>query len=201
VVITNRPIKFNFAKDLEDPYYNQILYIPTLSYNLYDGLTPGIRLHNKTILDKPFTFDINPAYSINAGTISGSSAFSWSEYYRESTLYNIRYSISQNYYHYAPDATYLRFNPMVQFRIREKNFRDNRKQLFLVREVIVNREASEYITDNSPPNYSIFNARYSNTKTELINHFNFMTDVQFAGDFGKLAAELNTEDYLKTIVN
>jgi hypothetical protein len=56
----NRPIKFVFMKDLEDPYYNQALYVPTLSYNLYDGLSPGMRLHNKTILDKPFIFDINP---------------------------------------------------------------------------------------------------------------------------------------------
>ena len=190
LVITNRPIKFNFAKDLEDPYYNQILYIPTLTYNLYDGFTPGIRFHNKTILDKPFTFDINPAYSLNAGTLSGSSAFSWSQLYRSSTLYNVRYSFSQNYFHYAPDATYLRLNPMVQFRIREENFRDNRKQLILFRQVIVNRESSTYITDNSKPNYSIFNARYMNTKTELINHFSFMTDVQFSGDFGKLAGEV-----------
>jgi len=190
LVITNRPIKFNFAKDLEDPYYNQILYIPTLTYNLYDGFTPGVRFHNKTILDKPFTFDINPAYSIKAGTLSGSSAFVLNHYYRNSLLYNVRYSISQNYFHYAPDATYLRLNPMVQFRIREENFRDNRKQLILLRQVIVNREASNYITDNSKPNYSVFNARYSNTKTELINHFNFMTDVQFSGDFGKLAGEV-----------
>jgi len=190
LVITNRPIKFNFAKDLEDPYYNQILYIPTLTYNLYDGFTPGVRFHNKTILDKPFTFDVNPAYSIKAGTLSGSSAFVLNHYYRNSLLYNVRYSISQNYFHYTPDATYLRLNPMVQFRIREENFRDNRKQLILLRQVIVNREASNYITDNSKPNYSVFNARYSNTKTELINHFNFMTDVQFSGDFGKLAGEV-----------
>jgi len=186
----NRPVKFNFAKDLEDPFYNQILYLPTLYYNYYDGLTPGIRFSNKTILDKPFNFDINPAYSLKAGTLSGSSAFSWSQYYRNSTLYNVRYSISQNFFHYAPDATYLRLNPMVQFRIRDKDFRDNRKQMFLFRQVIVNREASEYITDNSEPNYSIFNARYSNTKTELINHFNFMTDLQFAGEFGKVSGEI-----------
>ncbi len=186
----NRPVKFNFAKDLEDPYYNQILYLPTLYYNYYDGFTPGIRFSNKTILDKPFNFDINPAYSLKAGTLSGSSAFSWSQYYRNSTLYNVRYSISQNFFHYAPDATYLRLNPMVQFRIREKDLRDNRKQMFLFRQVIVNREASEYITDNSEPNYSIFNARYSNTKTELINHFNFMTDLQFAGEFGKVSGEI-----------
>ncbi|MRX70430.1 aminopeptidase [Flavobacterium resistens] len=190
IAITNRPIKFNFAKDLEDPYYNQILYIPTLTYNYYDGFTPGIRFHNKTILDKPFNFDINPAYSIKAGTISGSSAFSWNQYYRNSTLYNVRYSISQNYFHYAPDAAYFRLNPMVQLRIREENFRDNRKQLIMFRQVIVNREASQYITDNSKPNYSIFNARYSNIKTELVNHFSYMNDIQFSGDFGKLSGEV-----------
>lgn len=189
-IALNRPIKFNFAKDLEDPNYNQILYIPTIYYNYYDGLTPGIRFHNKTILDKPFNFDINPAFSSKTGSLSGSSAFSWNQNYRNNTLFNVRYSLSQNYFHYAPDATYLRLNPMVQFRIREKDFRDNRKQLILARQVIVNREASDYITDNSKPNYSIFNARYSNTKTELINHFNFMTDVQFAGDFGKLSGEI-----------
>lgn len=189
-VSLNRPVKFNFAKDLEDPDYNQILYIPTLNYNYYDGFTPGIRFHNKTILDKPFNFDINPAYSIKAGTISGSSAFSWNQYYRNSTLFNVRYSFSQNYYHYAPDATYLRLNPMVVFRIREKDFRDNRKQAIMFREIIVNREASSYITDNSEPNYSVFNARYSNTKTELIDHFSFMTDLQFSGGFGKVSGEV-----------
>ncbi|MWB93167.1 aminopeptidase [Flavobacterium sp. GA093] len=198
VAITNRPVKFNFLKDLEDPYYNQILYVPTLTYNLYDGFSPGIRFYNKTILDKPFTFDINPAYSINAKTLSGSSAFSVNHYYRNSTLYNVRYSISGNYFHYAPDATYLKLTPMVQFRIREENFRDNRKQLILLRQVIVNREKSTYVTDNSTPNYSVFNARYYNTKTELVHHFNFMTDVQISGDFGKLAGEI---EYRKLFEN
>ncbi|MEO7976501.1 aminopeptidase [Flavobacterium sp.] len=190
LTITNRPIKFNFMKDLEDPYYNQILYVPTLTYNLYDGFTPGIRFHNKTILDKPFIFDINPAYSLKTASLSGSSAFSYNHNYRNSTLYNVRYSISQNYFHYAEDANYFRLNPMVQLRIREENFRDNRKQLIMVRQVIVNREESKFVTDNSEPNYSVFNARYINTKTELINHFSFMTDVQFSGGFGKMSGEI-----------
>jgi hypothetical protein len=29
-----------------------VLYVPTLTYNLYDGFSEGC-LHNKTILDKP----------------------------------------------------------------------------------------------------------------------------------------------------
>ncbi|MET0760153.1 MAG: aminopeptidase [Flavobacterium sp.] len=186
----NRPIKFNFMKDLEDPYYNQILYVPTLTYNLYDGLSPGLRLHNKTLLDKPFTFELNPAYSTNTKTFSGSASFAVNQNNRNSTLYNIRYALSGSYFHYAADATYLKINPSVILRIREENFRDNRKQMILFRQVLVNREKSNLIIDNSTENYSVFNAKYFNTRTEVTNHFNFMTDIQVAGKFGKVAAEI-----------
>lgn len=194
----NRPVKFVFMKDLEDPYYNQVLYVPTLTYNLYDGLSPGLRLHNKTILDKPFIFDINPSYSTKAQTFSGSAAFVVNQNYRNSSLYNMKYSLSGNYFHYAPDATYLKINPMVQFRFRESDFRDNRKQLILLRQVIVNREKSEIVTDNIAQNYSVFNAKYFNTNTEITGHLSFMGDVQFSGKFGKVAAEF---EYRKLFEN
>ena len=186
----NRPVKFVFMKDLEDPYYNQVLYVPTLTYNFYDGLSPGVRLHNKTILDKPFIFDINPAYSTKSSNLSGSAVFVVNENYRNSNLFNVRYSVSGSYFHYAPDASYMRINPMVQLRIRESNFRDNRKQLILMRQVVVNREKSEFIIDNSAENYSVFNLKYVNTRTEVINHFNFNSEVQISGKFGKIATEM-----------
>jgi hypothetical protein len=186
----NRPIKFIFMKDLEDPYYNQILYVPTLTYNYYDGLSPGLRLHNKTILEKPFTFDINPIYSTKSNNLSGTASFVANENYRDSNLFNVRYSLTGSYFHYAPDASYLKINPMVQFRIREANFRDNRKQLILLRQVLVNREKSAFVVDNSKENYSVFNAKYFNTRTEVTNHVNFISDVQFSGGFGKVASEI-----------
>ncbi len=186
----NRPVKFVFMKDLEDPYYNQILYVPTLTYNYYDGLSPGLRLHNKTILEKPFTFDINPVYSTKSNNLSGSASFVANENYRDSNLFNVRYSLTGSYFHYAPDASYLKINPMVQFRIRETNFRDNRKQLILLRQVVVNREKSAFLIDNSKENYSVFNAKYFNTRTEVTNHVNFISDVQFSGGFGKIASEM-----------
>jgi hypothetical protein len=185
----NRPIKFTFMKDLEDPYYNQVLYVPTLTYNLYDGLSPGLRLHNKTILDKPFIFDVNPSYSTKAKAFSGSIAFVVNQNFRNGSLYNMKYSLSGNYFHYAPDATYLKINPMVQFRIRENDLRDNRKQLILLRQVLVNREKSEIVTDILTQNYSVFNAKYVNTNTEVTNHLSFMADIQLSGKFGKVAAE------------
>jgi hypothetical protein len=186
----NRPVKFVFMKDLEDPFYNQLLYLPTLTYNLYDGLSPGLRLHNKTILEKPFIFDLNPAYSTNARTFSGSAVAVVSQYYRNTNLYNVRYSLSGSYFHYAPDATYLKINPTVQIRFREDDYRDNKKQLILLRQVLVNREKSAIIIDNSKENYSVFNAKYFNTKTEVTDHLSFMTDLQLSGKFGKVASEI-----------
>ncbi|MGZ9736413.1 aminopeptidase [Flavobacterium sp. GNP002] len=194
----NRPIKFVFMKDLEDPYYNQILYVPSISYNLYDGITPGLRLHNKTILEKPFTFEINPSYSTKSNNLSGSASFVVNQNYRNSTLYNARYSLSGSYFHYAQDATYLKLNPTIQLRIREPNFRDNRKQLILFRQVIVNKEKSAFAIDNSPSNYSIFDARYVHSKTEVTNHFDFSSDVQISGNFGKVTGEI---EYRKLFEN
>ena len=194
----NRPVKFNFMKDLEDPYYNQILYVPSLTYNLYDGLSPGLRLHNKTILDKPFIFDINPSYSTKTNNFSGSGWFAISQNYRDSRLYNVRYSLSGSYFHYAPDAYYQKINPMVQMRIRQENFRDNRKQLIMLRQVVVNREKSAFVVDNSTENYSVFDAKYFNSRTEVTNHFSFTSDIQIASKFGKIASEL---EYRKLFEN
>ena len=186
----NRPIKFVFMKDLEDPYYNQILYVPSVTYNFYDGISPGLRLHNKTVLDKPFIFDIAPAFSTKSKNVSGNGALIINENYRDSKLFNIRYTLSGAYFHYAPDATYTKISPSIEFRIRETNFRDNRKQGIVIRQVIVNREKSELISTNFGENYSVINARYFNTKTEITNHISSSSDIQFSKKFGKIAAEI-----------
>lgn len=188
----NRPFKFVLMKDLEDPYYNQILYVPTVIYNLYDGLSPGLRLHNKTILDKPFNFDVNPTYSPNTQSLIGSFSFALNQYDRKSDLYNTRYSINGTYMHYAPDATYLKINPTISLRLREEDFRDNRKRGIIVRQVMVNMQKTEYDAtfNNINENYSVFNAKYFDTRTEITKHFNFSTDLQLASKFGKSSVEL-----------
>ena len=190
--VLNRPIKFAFMKDLEDPYYNQVLYVPTATYNLYDGITLGMRLHNKTILDKPIIFDINPMYSTNQNMLIGNFATSLNQQIREGKLYTIRYGLSGSYFHYAPDAAYTKFTPSIQFRLRELNFRDNRKQMIMFREVVVHRDPTAFAIENSAEvqNYAVFNSRYINTRSEVIHHVNFSSDIQASRKFGKVAAEM-----------
>ena len=187
----NRPIKFNFMKDLEDPNYNQVLYVPTLEYNLYDGFIPGMRFHNRTILDKPYIIDLIPSYSTKTRSFSGRFTLAFNQTNRESTLYNIRYGIGGEYYHYAPDAYYKKINPYISFRFREKDYRDNQGQNLLIRQVYVNRDPSQFVTTSLLENYSVLNVRFSSGKTEIRRHFAYVTDLQFASKFGKASANMS----------
>lgn len=187
----NRPIKFTFFQDIEDPRYNQIFYVPSFTFNIYDGFSPGLRLHNKSLLDKPFVFDVEPTYSIKTGELIGSFSLIFNQYIREQSLYSVRYFITGSTFHYAPDARYTKFTPMILFRLREDDYRENKKQSILIRQVLVNREKSAYVATNERnENYSVFNARYSKFESEITRHYNFYTDVQLAGSFGKFSGEI-----------
>ncbi len=186
----NRPVVFAFVKDLENPFYNQIIYAPILTYNVYDGLSPGMRFHNRAILNRPFVYDINPTYSIKSKMITGSAAFIVNKDYRDSNLFNVKYTVSGSYFHYAPDATYLKINPMVLMQIRKDDYRDNRKQLIYIRHVLVEREKSAIVIDNSLEDYSVFDVKYINSRTEVTNHVSFVGDVQFSKEFGKVSTEV-----------
>lgn len=189
--ITNRPIKFNFMKDLENPFYQQILYVPNFEYNYYDGIALGLRLHNKTLLEKPFVFDVAPGYGLKSKSLVGSASFAVNQYFRESRWYQGRYSMSGNYFHYAPDAIYYRLNPMVVFRRRAEDFRENKKDMIMARHVIVHREATDYVLDDleENENYSVFNLRYGSSYMEATKTLNYEADLQFASKFGKFAFE------------
>lgn len=187
----NRPLKFTFFQDIENPNYNQVFYVPSFTFNLYDGISPGLRLHNKSLLDKPFVFDIEPMYSMKTGQLIGSASFLMNQYIRNGSLYSIRYIVGGSTYHYAPDARYVKFSPSIIFRMREDDYRENKKQNILVRQTIVSREQSAYVdTNDQNDNYSVFNARYSRFESEITRHYNFFTDLQLAGKFGKLSGEI-----------
>ncbi|ESU25757.1 hypothetical protein FSS13T_15480 [Flavobacterium saliperosum S13] len=185
----NRPIKFTFVKDLEDSNVNQIFYVPEFSYNLYDGISPGLSFHNKSLLDKPFIFDVTPVYSSNTNSLIGGAFFTINQNIREDRLYNIRYSLGGSTYHYAPNAAYTKVTPSISFRFRDLDYRANKKENVTLRHVFVNREQSVFVTSKDE-NYSVFNLRYSKGESEITRVYNLMTDVQIANNFGKLSGEI-----------
>lgn len=187
----NKPLKLKLFKDLEDPKYNQILVQPTFGYNYYDGLVAGLSFYNATMLDRFFNYDITPSYATKSGTLTGSFSVNFKKYNRESTWFSTRYGISGSTYHYAPDASYQKINPWILFRIREPNMRENHLKSLMFREVYLNREQSRVIKNDFVGNYAIFNARYSDLKTDITHHFGYSTDLQIAGKFSKVSGEIS----------
>lgn len=188
----NRPLKFNFFKDLEEPYYNQVFYVPEVEFNIYDGIALGMRINNKSILNKPFTFSFSPMYSSNTNTLVGKVSAMVEDNIREKgKLYNIRYFVSGSRFHYTTDAFYTNIVPVIQFRFRDENLRVNKNEFIQLRQVYVKRDKSPLITDANTENYNVFNARYGNYQSEGTKHFSFTNDLQIANSFGKVTAEIH----------
>jgi hypothetical protein len=99
--------------------------------------------------------------------------------------------LSGTYLHYAPDAFYTTINPAVVLKIRSLIL-EIIKQAILFKQVFVNKKKVHLWINNGEEKYSVFNAKYYNSRTEVTNHTSFTTDLQFANNFGKLAGEFIT---------
>ncbi|MBS7788132.1 aminopeptidase [Flavobacterium sp. CYK-55] len=186
----NKPFRFTLLKDLENPEYNQIIYVPSIGYNLYDGITPGLRLHNKTILNRPFSYDINPMYSFKTTALKGHMSLAYNQFNRESQWYNIRYALNSSLFNYAPDASYFKINPNLTFNIRDRDFRSNHRQAFVLKYSAVEKQQTNYLVETNIQNYSVFGFKYIDAHNEVAHKFNLITDTQFSNSFGKVSGEI-----------
>ena len=188
----NKPFKFTLIRDIENAKYNQVFYFPEIGYNLYDGAILSIAFNNRSFIERPFNYHISPSYSAKSKSLTGSLFLNYVQNIQNKSLFQVRYSLSNLYYHYIKDAGYYRISPMVQFRFRDKdNISKNRYRLIQLREVIVNREYSPLIQDNSPDNYAVFDSKFALGNNETAKGINFNTNLQFGNSFSKLANEFS----------
>ncbi|WP_290697164.1 metalloprotease [Lacinutrix sp.] len=187
----NKPLQFRLFKDIEDPNYSQVFFIPEFAYNFYDGFSPGLKLYNKTLLSKNFLYRVSPKYGIKSKQLVGSASVSYVDRKEYSKNYYTKYGISGENFNYAPELSYTSYTPFIDFRFRDpNNLRDNRKSFLNFRYVNIDREVDptgEFETDGEPK-YSVFNARYGQSNPNLKNFTSWNTDLQLANNFGKLSA-------------
>ena len=189
----NKPLQFRLFKDIEDPNYNQIFFMPEFEYNFYDGLSPGLKLYNKTLLSKNFLYKFSPKYAIKSKQIVGSASLSYTDRRENTRNHYIKYGISGEYYNYAPNLSYTSFSPSISFRFRDyKNLRNNKSSALNFRYVSIDREVDptgEYVTVGEPK-YGVFNASFGQYNPNLKDYSSWSTDLQLAKDFGKASATL-----------
>lgn len=196
---SNKKLKFQFFKDTEDPFYNQIFYVPTLRFNLYDGITPAMRIYNKTFLERPFLFDFSPSYAFRERTMVGSAGFKFRKYHNKTGFYISNYAISGSTYHFQENSRYVSITPSISFGWRPDDFRSDKRDYLNIRHVNIFRTIAEGLEDlETTPDYSVFNVRYGSYKNGIINYLSWFTDVQYASNFSKVAFNL---EYRKLFEN
>ncbi|MDT0607691.1 metalloprotease [Croceitalea rosinachiae] len=195
---SNKKLQFRFFKDTEDPYYTQVFYVPIVNFNIYDGITPGMRIYNKTFLERQFNYDISPTYSFLERTLVGSASVRYRKYHGKSGLYVSNYSIGGSTSHFQENSRFTTITPAISFGWRPNDLRSNRRQSLLFRHRNVFRTIDEgVLADQSidldlanNPDYSVFNIRYRNFDNNIINYKSSLLDFQHSSEFTKLSLEL-----------
>jgi hypothetical protein len=186
----NKPLQFRLIKDVEDPNYNQVFLMPLIEFNnIYDGLTLGAKFYNRTLLRKNLNYKFSPQYATKSKTLTGGASVYYTHNLENQNLYAISYGIGAGYSSFAQNAFVTKITPSLSFNFRnDSDFRSNENSAINVRYVDISREVKNnplvVITD---PDYRVFNLRYVNSNSGIINYSGWFTDFQVAKNFGKIS--------------
>ncbi len=186
----NRPLKFTFFRDIEDPYYNQVFYKPYIGYNLYDGLLLGPTIYNQALFKKKWLFSATPVYGFKSQTLTGSVALAYEHLPEETSVYRYRAGLSAASSHYDEDLGVTKFTPYVSVSFKRKSLRDVGGKNLYARYVVVDKDLPDPTTNPESYKYNIFNLRYSYSKPEIINNFRYFADFQYKNDFSKVSLDI-----------
>lgn len=187
---SRKPFQVRLFKDLEDPKYNQMFMMPLVEFgNIYDGLTLGAKLYNKTLLRRRLNYRFSPQYATNSNTLTGSASVFYTHNIENRDLFDISYGLSANYRSFAQDAFFTTFTPQLSFTFRkDSDFRDDMTQQVSLRYVNIRRRLGpDAIVELDEPDYGVLNLRYVLRNPGLINYNRLYGDFQIADNFSKIA--------------
>lgn len=195
--LMNKPLQFKLFKDVENPRYTQLFFMPEVQYNLYDGLSLGTKLYNGTLLKKNFEFKFAPLYGLNSQTIVGGAGFTHEIFFQDEDLYSLRYGATGSRFSYGYNLFYERFTPYLIMSFRNGIMRNSRKEYISVRNVNVFRDQNP-LNPLEVPDYSVFNINYSYSNPGLVEHVAGNVDFQVSEQFSKSSFTL---EYRKLLEN
>ncbi|NNC46489.1 MAG: metalloprotease, partial [Winogradskyella sp.] len=190
-LFNNKPFQFRLFKDIEDPNYNQVFLMPLVEFNnIYDGLTLGTKVYNKTILRKRLNYKFSPQYATNSQTLTGSASVFYTHNIENRDLFNITYGMAYAYRSFAQDAFFTLARPSLVFSFRnDSDLRSDETKGIVLQYVGISRDvgADAIIDQLDEPDYGVLNLRYVSSNPGIINFSRFSTDLQIANNFSKVS--------------
>jgi hypothetical protein len=186
----NRPLKFRFYRDIEDPYYNQVFYKPYFNYNFYDGVLLGPTIYNQALFKKTWLFSLNPVYGFKSNSLLGSFSLAYEFLPETTSVYRYRAGLFMSRFHYDEDLAFNQFTPFVRIDFKRKDLRDVGGRSLVSRFVMVDKDLPPGVESDESYKYNVFNIRYGYSQPEIIKDFRYFTDLQFGEDFSKFSLDV-----------
>lgn len=183
--IFNKPLKFSLIKDIQDPYYNQLFYMPNVSYNFYNGLILGVKFHNKPLIKRNLEFTLAPSYGTKSQTVAGQFSVLYNQFFEKTSIYQIAYGVSGAHLDYAPSLGYTAFAPSVNVIFKRKSLRDTGNEFIRAKLVHINKEVEASQVQTDEDKYSIFSLAYGKNNLNMIEEFGYQFGTEFSKNFSK----------------
>ena len=193
-----KPLKVKFLGDLENPKYKNLYLRPEVTYNLYDGISPGFNILNKGVKNKPFTYEVFTQYASKEKTIVGSLNFKYQINNEVNNNYSTIFNLFYTTNHYKENLRFQVFSPSVRVNFRDnKNLRSKVKKSITLSLFNVNKDT--YVQeDNLLDKYSIYNLGYYYSDIGIIKYLKTSINTEFSDNFGKINLVFDYRRLLKS---
>lgn len=200
ILSSNRPVQIRLFKDVEDPNHKQVFWVPIMNYNLYDGLTPGVRINNKSLLERPFIYDLAPTYSFLERTLVGGGGITYRQYHGKSGHYVSTFRLVGRTSHFQVNSRFTTITPSISLGWRPDDLISNERHFLTGRFRSVFRNVDPSVADevDTDPDYGVFNLRYEFIDNHIVNYKYAQIDFQQANSFTKVSTEL---EYRRLFLN
>ncbi|WP_158841546.1 aminopeptidase [Polaribacter sp. L3A8] len=188
--ILNKPIKFSFLKDVSSPDYNQIFYQPDASYNFYNGLILGVKLHNSPLIKRNFEFKVAPYYATKSKTVVGSFSLLFNQYFEKTKIYKVSYGLAGGTSDYAPNLSYKSLTPYVNISFKRKTLRDATSESLRAKLIHIEKEIAPNAIKTDQDSYSVLSLSYNYSNPDIIKEFRYNFSTELAKNFSKAALDL-----------
>ena len=193
-----KPLKLKFIGDLENPRFKTLYLRPEVTYNLYDGISPGFNLLNKGLKNKPFNYELFTQYASKEETLVGSLnlRYQLNNELKDnfSTIFNLSYTSN----HYEENLRYQVFSPSVRINFRDnKNLRSKVKKSLSLSLFSVNKDTNIQ-NNNLLDKYSIYNLGYYYSDIGIIKYLKSSVNTEFSNNFGKINLVFDFRRLLKS---
>ena len=181
-----KPFKLKFIGDLENPKFKTLFLRPEVTYNLYDGVSPGFNLLNKGLKNKLFNYEIFTQYASKEDALVGSLNLKYQINNELKDNYSTTLNLFYTSNHYKENLRYQVFSPSLRVNFRDNNnLRSNVKKSLSLSLFNVNKD-TDIQKNNFLDKYSIYNLGYYYSDIGIIKYIKSSINTEFSDNFGKI---------------